>query len=105
MAHLLAVSGLHVVKSWIDHRRRQGAGRSSSPLDAIRPRRWTAAMTRELLELLWVLEWTLAQHPVLDAWLEEVLAGALMDADELPPPTDAERRGPTRAAGRARERE
>ncbi|MEZ4427409.1 MAG: type ISP restriction/modification enzyme [Nannocystaceae bacterium] len=100
-----SVSGLHVVKSWIEHRRRQGAGRSSSPLDAIRPRRWTAAMTRELLELLWVLEWTLAQHPVLDAWLEEVLAGALMDADELPPPTDAERRGPTRAAGRARERE
>jgi hypothetical protein len=40
-------------------------------------------LTRELLELLWVLEWTVAQYPALDEWLEEVLAGALLTADDV----------------------
>jgi hypothetical protein len=51
-------------------------------------------MTRELLELLWVLEWTLAQYPKLDAWLEEVLASELLTATEVGEPTDAERKEP-----------
>lgn len=89
-----SVSGLRVVKSWLDYRMKKGAGRKSSPLDDIRPERWTDEMTRELLELLWVLEWTLAKYPQVDAWLDEVLAGELFTADEIPPPTDAERKPP-----------
>lgn len=87
-----SVSGLQVVKSWLDYRMKRGAGKRSSPLDELRPERWTAALTRELLELLWVLEWTLAQLPALDAWLDEVLAGPLLPAAGLAPPTAAERR-------------
>lgn len=75
-----SVSGLQVVKSWLDYRMKKGAGKKSSPLDDIRPERWTEEMTRELLELLWVLEWTLEQYPTLDAWLDEVLASELFTA-------------------------
>lgn len=89
-----SVSGLQVVKSWLDYRMKKGAGKKSSPLDDIRPERWTDEMTRELLELLWVLEWTLSKYPEIDAWLDEVLAGALFTADEIPAPTDAERKEP-----------
>ncbi len=89
-----SVSGLQVVKSWLDYRMKKGAGRKSSPLDDIRPEHWTSEMTQELLELLWVLEWTLAKYPELDAWLDEVLEGELFTADEIPAPTDAERKEP-----------
>lgn len=77
------VSGLKVLKSWLDYRMQRGAGRRSSPLDALRPARWTAAMTRELLELLWVLEWTVAQYPVLDTWLAELLESELLRASDV----------------------
>lgn len=89
-----SVSGLQVVKSWLDYRMKKGAGKKSSPLDDIRPERWTDDLTRELLEVLWVLEWTLGQYPNLDAWLEEVLAGPLFTSDEFPAPTEAERKEP-----------
>jgi hypothetical protein len=89
-----SVSGLQVVKSWLDYRMKAGAGKKSSPLDDIRPERWTDDLTRELLELLWVLEWTLGQYPALDAWLDEVLASDLFTAAEIPPPTEAERKEP-----------
>lgn len=78
-----AVSGLPVLRSWLDYRTRRGAGRRSSPLDELRPAAWTAALTRELLELLWTLEWTVAQTPALAAWLAEVLAQDPCAADEL----------------------
>ena len=90
----LSVSGLQVVKSWLDYRMKKGAGRKSSPLDDIRPEHWTSEMTQELLELLWVLEWSLCKYPELDAWLDEVLEGELFTADEIPAPTDAERKEP-----------
>ena len=54
------VSGLKVVQSWLSYRMKMGAGRKSSPLDDIRPAHWTSAFTTELLELLWVLEATVA---------------------------------------------
>ena len=89
-----SVSGLQVVKSWLDYRMKKGAGRKSSPLDDIRPERWTEEMTRELVDLLWVLEHSLASYPALDAWLDEVLAGSLFTGDEIPKPTEAERKEP-----------
>lgn len=54
-----SVSGFFVVESWIKSRLRDRTGRKTSPLDEIRPTTWTAAMTQELLELLWVLEATI----------------------------------------------
>ena len=69
------VSGLKVVKSWLGYRMRSGKGKKSSPLDDIRPRRWTAQFTTELLELLWVLEYTLALYPDQAKLLDAVLSG------------------------------
>jgi hypothetical protein len=90
-----SVSGLQVVKSWLDYRKKNGAGRTSSPLDDIRPESWTEEMTRELLELLWVLEMTLQRYPELDEFLDAVLDSEIFTEDELPKPTDAERKEPT----------
>jgi hypothetical protein len=78
------VSGLRVVKSWLDYRMKAGHGKKSSPLDDIRPERWTSEFTTELLELLWVLEATLAEYPKQKALLEEIIKGSLFQADELP---------------------
>ena len=89
-----SISGLEVVKSWLRYRMKSGAGRSSSPLDEIRPETWTAQMTQELLELLWVLEATVAMQPELNRLLADVCAGPVFGAGELPAPTAAERRPP-----------
>ena len=87
-----SVSGFHVVKSWLDRRKLKRSGRSSSPLDAIRPERWEFA--EELLQLLRVLEETIRLQPDGAALLDEVCASELFTADELPTPTDAERQPP-----------
>lgn len=91
-----AVSGLAVVRSWLDYRMRDGAGRRSSPLDEIRPAVWPASFTEELLELIWVIEATLGLGAGLDEWLEGVLAGPLYAAGDLPKPGDADREAPSR---------
>lgn len=57
------VSGLKVVQSWLGYRMRDPKGKKSSPLDDIRPERWTSDFTTELLELLWILEATIAEYP------------------------------------------
>ena len=74
---------------------KDGAGRHSSPLDKIRPERWTPAFTEEFLELLWVLEATVAMHPALESLLGRVVAGPTFTAAELPAPTNAERAAPS----------
>jgi len=92
------VSGLEVVKSWLRYRMRSGYGRKSSPLDDIRPERWTGQFTTELLELLWVLEATLAEYPRQAELLDEVLKGPLFLADEFPP-VPSELRKPPKPSG------
>ena len=87
-----SVSGLQVVKSWLGYRMRQRKGKKSSPLDDICPDVWT--FSEELLQLLWVLERTIAMQPEGEALLDQVLASELWTADELPKPTEAERRPP-----------
>jgi hypothetical protein len=86
------VSGLKVVQSWLGYRMKKRAGRKSSPLDEIRPERWTARMSDEFLELLWVLEATLEMEPDLAAALDKVVAGPCFRAEELPSPSDDERK-------------
>ena len=88
------VSGFQVVKSWLGYRMRERSGRKSSPLDDIRPRVWTREFTRELLELLWVLEKTIEGYPRQKKLLEQILAGPLFQANELPPVPDEAREAP-----------
>jgi type ISP restriction-modification system protein/N-6 DNA methylase len=88
------VSGLQVVKSWLAYRMKDGAGKRSSQLDAIRPTEWPATFTEELCELLWVIEQTLELKPHANALLNEILEEALFEASELPIPTSKERAAP-----------
>jgi hypothetical protein len=88
------VSGLKVVQSWLKYRMRSPSGRRSSPLDAIRPKRWTGQFTTELLELLWVLEATVASYPLQAELLEAIAAGPCIEAAELPPVPESMRRPP-----------
>ena len=81
------VSGHRVVRSWLGFRMRKPRGRKSSLLDTLRPERWTDAMTRELLELLWVIERSLAVHRDQGALFREILAGPLILSRDLPRPT------------------
>ena len=92
-----SVSGYEVVKGWLGFRMKQRSGRKSSPLDDIRPERWTAALTTELMELLWVLEATVAAQPALNTLLAEILAAPLHTAADFPTPTPAERAAPGEA--------
>ncbi len=78
------VSGLKVVQSWLKYRMKKGAGKKSSPLDDIRPERWTSQFTTELLELLWVLEATVKCYPEQARLLEAVVASDCFRAEELP---------------------
>ena len=78
------VSGLSVVKSWLGYRMKRGSGRKSSPLNDIRPSSWTSAFTAELLELLWVLEATMATYPQQAKLLEEIVSGDCFSYDDLP---------------------
>ena len=95
-----SVSGFSVVRAWLGYRMRDGAGRKSSPLDEIRPERWTAQFTRELLELLWVLEATVEQQPALAQLLAHVVAGPCFTATELPQPSRQECQPPRVQCGR-----
>ena len=86
------VSGLHVMASWLGYRMRKRKGKRSSPLDDIRPSRWT--FTAELFRVLAILERTLDITPRVSGLLDEIVSGPLLLASELPQPTDAERKPP-----------
>jgi len=92
------VSGLKVVQSWLAYRMKDGAGKKSSPLDDIRPERWTSPFTTELLELLWVLEATVKGYPEQAKLLDAVIAGDCFAAEELPPVPEAMREPPKPAS-------
>ena len=49
-------SGMKIIRKWFGYRKKDPAGRRSSPLDDINAERWSARYTTELLELLNVLE-------------------------------------------------
>lgn len=88
-----ALSGYRPVQAWVAGRLRGGAGRRSSRLDAI-GEAWSDETSAGLLELLWVVEATLALGPALEAGLAAACAGPCWRAEELPTPTPAERREP-----------
>ena len=84
-----SISGFEVVKSWLGYRMKERKGKSSSPLDKIRPEHWV--FDEELLNLLWILEHTLAIYPAVEHWLSQIAAGALLSATDFPAPAPAER--------------
>jgi hypothetical protein len=90
------VSGLKVVQSWLGYRKKNPKGKRSSPLDEIHPDVWPNEFTTELLELLWVLEATVAGYPAQAKLLAAVVKGPCFKAEELPAVPDAARRPPAR---------
>ncbi|HUX02322.1 MAG: type ISP restriction/modification enzyme [Phycisphaerae bacterium] len=94
------VSGLKVVQSWLGYRKKEPKGKKSSPLDKINPDKWPTEFTTELLELLWVLEATLAEYPAQAKLLSAVVKGPCFKAAELPPVPDAARKPPSRPTGK-----
>ncbi len=86
------VSGLKIVQSWLSYRMKDRAGKKSSPLDDVRPERWTARLSDEFLELLWVLESTLSMELQLTKALDMIIAGACFAATDLPTPKPEERK-------------
>jgi hypothetical protein len=72
------VSGLKVVQSWLGYRMKHPKGKKSSPLDDIRPESWTSEFTTELLELLWILEATIAEYPRMEKLLAAVASKRML---------------------------
>ena len=89
------ISGFHPVHSWLGYRMSERAGKSSSPLDKIRPKSWTVEMTDELLQVLWTIEESVAMAPQLSANLDRIIQSPLFTATELPEPEAAEREAPS----------
>ena len=86
------VSGLRILHSWLSYRKKNRKGRKSSPLDDIRPTRWT--QTDELLLVLSIIEHTIEVTPKAAALLDQIVKGPLIPAADLPTPTPANRKPP-----------
>lgn len=92
------VSGMQVIPKWLGYRLAKPAGKaasSKSPLDKMRPKTWLPEWSLELIEIVGVLKETLSMVPSGVALLDEIVAGPLIGADELPPISDALRKPPT----------
>ena len=98
-----AVSDYQVVKKWLEFRMKNRKGRKSSPLDEVRPDKWTATMTKQFLEILWVLEHTIAMEVKLNNLLEKILAESIFTMDDLPHPIQEEINSPSENKTAARQ--
>lgn len=88
------VSGMKVVNSWLGYRMKTPAGKSSSPLDQIQASRWE--FDRELVELLWQVEFFVNAEETGAALLNRVVKGDLIPIEELGPPAEHETKAPKR---------
>jgi type I restriction-modification system DNA methylase subunit len=82
-----AVSGMDIIPKWLGYRMAKPAGRaasSDSPLDHIRPTSWSPEWSSELIEIVAAIKETLAIVPDGVALLEEIMAGPLIKAGDLP---------------------
>lgn len=78
------VNGMPVVRKWFGYRKRNPAGRrSSSRLSELRAKRWTDAMTGELLDLLTILDCCVRLEPLQLDRLERILNHPLIPIAEL----------------------
>jgi hypothetical protein len=78
-----SVGGRNVVKSWVDYRKAEPAGRRSTALDEINPDRWEHAWTGELIDLLTVLDRLTRMEPAQLRLLDQVVGGAVLSRDAL----------------------
>jgi hypothetical protein len=74
---------MKIVRKWFGYRKKDPAGRRSSPLDDLNAERWPARYTTELLELLNVLEMCAALEPRQADLLERVCNGPLITMSDL----------------------
>jgi hypothetical protein len=77
------VSGMKVVKKWFGYRKKNPAGRKSSPLDDINTEEWPAEFTTELLQLLNVLTLCVELEPDQADVLERICNGPLVTLADL----------------------
>ena len=90
------VSGFKATQSWLKYRMKNGAGKKSSPLDDIRPERWTSQFTTELLELLWVLEATFDGYHEQEQLLQDILNGDCFGKEGMPEVPESMREAPSK---------
>lgn len=90
------VSGMNVVASWLGYRMKTPAGKSSSPLDQIQAEIWE--FDRELLELLWQVEFFLAAETDGARLLDRVVTGDLVAVERMGPPPANEVKAPPKAS-------
>lgn len=92
------VGGRRVIKSWVDYRAKDPAGRRSSPLDDVVPSAWDFSWNQELNELLTLVTRLVALEPEQDDLLTAVLDGPILTSADLEaagatwPTQDADRR-------------
>lgn len=77
------VSGLNVISSWLGYRMSKRSGKAGSPLDRIRPTTW--AFTRELLQVIKVVEMLVAAEPAAALLLDSIVDGPLLEPDTMHP--------------------
>lgn len=102
-AYAFEVSGMAVIRKWLGYRMAKPVGKaasSKSSLDKIHPTSWSPAWSQELVEIVAVLRESLVMVPTGAALLDEIIAGALITSDELPPIPDALRKPPSVKARR-----
>ncbi|MEV2267786.1 type ISP restriction/modification enzyme [Nonomuraea africana] len=77
------VSGMKVIKKWFGYRKKNPAGRKSSPLDDIHTEEWPAEFTTELLQLLHVLTLCVELEPEQADLLEKICNSDLVTVADL----------------------
>ncbi|MET9244946.1 type ISP restriction/modification enzyme [Nonomuraea sp. NPDC003709] len=100
------VSGMKVVKKWFGYRKKNPAGRKSSPLDEINTEEWPAEFTTELLQLLHVLTLCVELEPEQATLLEKICNGPLVTVADLQhanvvPLPESARKAPRRGSSEA----
>lgn len=91
------VSGMGVVSSWLGYRMKNPAGKSSSLLDQMQSDSWS--LDRELLELLWQIEFFIEAEPEGARLLEAVVTGPLVSVKLLGPPEESATKAPKKSGG------
>lgn len=77
------VGGRRVVKSWFDYRRRNPAGRRSSPLDEVNATTWARTDTEEMIRLLGVLHRLTELEAQQADLLDRICGGDLLSVQTL----------------------
>jgi hypothetical protein len=77
------VSGFAVVEKWFSYRKKNPAGRRTSPLDDIVSATWTSTITTELLQLLSVLASFVEMEPRQMKLLDLIADGPVVTIDDL----------------------